>query len=186
MQVPIQRAIAVKAFFAISVHLIKGFAYVYASFFQFHLHHRQPVNQYGYIISIGLRTSLFKLVNHLQLVSRMVVFVNQHDVLQVSVVEREVAHAASLYFSCSFYDAVVLFIQKLIVKTFPFGIGKHDIVKRLQLYPCIVEQGFGRIKVGQIFVALVSKVGNKLAFQLGFRLVTSRCFVQHGSLGVAV
>ena len=186
MQVLIQRAIAVKAFFAISVHLVKGFAYVYAPFFQFHLHHGQPVNQNGNIISVGLRTRLFKLINHLQFVSRMVLFVYQHDVLQVSVVKGEVVHAASLYFSCSFYDAVVLFIQKLIVKTFPFGISKHDVVKRLQLYPHIVEQGFGRIKVGQILVTLAFKVGNKLAFQLCFRLVTSRCFVQHGSLGVAV
>ena len=70
--------------------LVKCLADGYAAPLQLDLHHRQTVHQNRHIIAVGMRASLLKLLDHLQLVAGLVAFVDQMDVLNPAIVKDKI------------------------------------------------------------------------------------------------
>ena len=74
------------------MHLIEGLTNGDAAPFQFHLHQRQTVHQNRHVVAVGMRASLLKLLDDLQLVAGDVLFVQQVDILDMPVVEDKVVN----------------------------------------------------------------------------------------------
>ncbi len=70
LQVFKQRVIAVKAFLAVTVNLVKSFTNRYTAFFQLDLYQRQAIDQNGDIVAIGMRACLFKLLDDLHFIAK--------------------------------------------------------------------------------------------------------------------
>ena len=75
LQIFIKRMLAVKALLAIAMNLVKGLANGNTAFFQLYLYQRQAVDQNGNVIAIGMRSGLFKLLNHLHFIAGNMVLV---------------------------------------------------------------------------------------------------------------
>ena len=119
MEIFEEGAVGIETLFAVAVHLIEGFADVDATFFQFHLHHGDAVDQYRHIVAICHGAFLFKLVDDLQAVAAHIVFVHEIDVLQMSVVELEVADVIDLHSSGLFDGGRPGFVEILHEKSLP-------------------------------------------------------------------
>ena len=101
------------------MHLIEGFADADSSAFELHLHHGDAVDQEGDVVAICHRAFLLKLVDDLQAVAAHIVFVHEIDVLQMSVVEFEVADVIDLHSSGLFDGGRPGFVEILHEKTLP-------------------------------------------------------------------
>ena len=83
-------------------------------------------------------------------------------------------------------DRVARAVQKLVAEALPLRIGELHRVKPLELSAHIGAQRIGGAQVGQVFIALLSQVGDEFRFQFRFRLVAARCLVQLRVFRVAV
>ena len=67
--------LAIKALFAVTVYLIKGFTNCHTAFFKLNMHQRQTIHQNGNVIAVGVIAGLLKLSDYLTFISINVFFV---------------------------------------------------------------------------------------------------------------
>ena len=186
LQIFVERGLAVETLLAVAVHLVEGLAHSHPALLEFHLHHRQSVHQDRHVIPILARARLLKLVDHLQFVACRVALVHEVNVLQSAVVEGEIVHRMILHLARLVGDRVARAVQKLVAEALPLCVGELHRVEPLELPARIGAQRIGGAEVGQVFIALLSQVGNEFVFQLTFGLVAGGRFVQRGVFGIAV
>ena len=102
--------LAIKALFTVAVYLVKGLTNRHAAFFQLNLYQWQAIDQHGHIVTIRLCASLFKLLDHLQFVVGNIYFVQQVDILNMSVIEDKVVDIVIMNFACFIDDGIAGFI----------------------------------------------------------------------------
>ena len=69
LQIFIERMFGIKAFFAVAMHLVKGFSNGDTTFFKLYLYEGQAVDQNGDIVAVGLGSCLLKLLDDLGFVA---------------------------------------------------------------------------------------------------------------------
>ena len=170
LQVFKQGVIAVKAFLAVTVYLVKGFTNRHAALFEFDLHQWQAVDQNCDIIAVSVWAGLFKLLNDLHLIAQQVLFIYQIDVFQTTVIKREITDIVDMDFTGFIQAAVTGAVEILLCETPPFTFVKHHTIKTLKLVPHI-RQHRSRWLNGDKLIALIKKVLNQLPLKVRFALV---------------
>ena len=134
LQILVQRAIAVKAFFAVAMDLVESLTNGHATLFKLQLHQWQAVYQDGCIVAVGVAAGLFKLADHLHPVVGQILFVQQINVLNAPVIKHEVVYMVIVDFAGFFDNAVARLVQILDHKASPFFVAKLNLVQALQLF----------------------------------------------------
>ena len=153
------------------MYLIERLSDGNASFFEFYLHHRQPVDQDGYVVAIGLCTGLFELVDYLHLVSGDMLLIDQIDVLDMPVVEHEVIDIIVMQFARFFHKVVAGSVQILFTEALPLGIGEGYAIEVLQLCTHISQECRRRSELWQVFVALTLQILYQFTLQSRLALI---------------
>ena len=109
-----------------------------------------------------MAASLLKLLDHLNFVAGDVVFIQQINVLNATIVKDKVVNIVIVDFAGFIQNGVTRLIQISLHKTPPLTLGKLHVIQRLQLLTHIGQHGLRVIQAGQIFIALVLQILNKL------------------------
>ena len=152
--------LTVKALFAVTVDLIKGFTDRYTTFFKLNLYQWQPVHQDRHIIAVGMAAGLFKLLDYLHLVADNVLFIQQVYVFNSAIIKNEVMDIVIVDFAGFIDDAVAGLIEEGLNKSLPFTIKKRYVIERLQLFAHIGEHGSRVIQGGQELITLIDQIFN--------------------------
>src|SRR5699024_3629160 len=123
----------VKTLFTVTMYLVESLTNRHAALFQFDLHQRQAINQDSYVITVSVRTCLFKLLDNLHFVAHEILFIDQIDVLKTPVVKNKVADIVDMDFTGFIQDAIARIIQTLLRETPPLAVIKHHPIEVLKL-----------------------------------------------------
>ncbi|MNE74853.1 hypothetical protein D3C80_1709610 [compost metagenome] len=129
------------------MYLVECFANGNAALFQLNLHERQAVYQNGHVVAIGMCAGLLKLFDHLHFVAGNVLFVEQVDVLDMSVVKDEIVDVVVVNFARFISDTVAGSVQIGFQEPHPLTILKAYIVQGLQLLTGICQERFRRVEL---------------------------------------
>ena len=97
---------AVKALFAVTMHLIEGFTNRHTAFLQLHVDQGQTIDQNRHIVAVGVAARLLKLLDYLHLVAGNVLFIQQVDVLNMAIVKHKIMNIVIMDFAGFIDDAV--------------------------------------------------------------------------------
>ena len=109
LQILVQRMLAIKAFFAVTVYLIEGFTDRHAALLQLHLHQRQAIHQNRHVVAVGVRARLLELLDDLHPIAGNVLFVQQVNVLDAAIVELLTIHIYLRQISSSWRKMMAMF-----------------------------------------------------------------------------
>ena len=161
----------------IPVDLVEGLADRYAAPFQFHMHHRQPVDQNRHIIAVvicrAFRPAELILVDHLQAVVVDVPFVQQGDVQGRAVLSFQYLHGVVLDAGGLLFYPFILVGDALGEKSLPLPVRKTVVVQHLQLPPEVGRHLRLRAEA-QVLVPLPLQHADELSLQLRLALVLLR------------
>ena len=121
MQVFKQGVVTVKAFLAVTVYLVKGFTDRHTALFQFDLNQWQTIDQDGDIVAIGMSAGLLELFDHLHFVAHEILFIDQVDIFQPPIIEREVADIVDMNFAGLIEGTVARIVQILLTEASPLA-----------------------------------------------------------------
>ena len=155
----------------VAVDLVESLLDVNAAAFQFDVHQRQAVHQYGNIVTIGAHSAIdFVLVDDLERIVVDIALVEQIDILDCSVVARQQLHMVFLNDGGLLYNSTVLVGKTTRKETRPLGIRKRIVIEFLQLTAQVGNQlRFSMNR--QIIVCLFGQQFDKCPFKIGLRLV---------------
>src|SRR5699024_9965732 len=110
------------------MYLVKCFTNGDTTFFKLNLHKRQAINQNSHVVAIGLCAFLSKLFNDLYFVTWDVFFVQQGNVLQVSIIKGKIIDMVIMNLSSFVRDVITRIIKILHHKALPLSICKLYII----------------------------------------------------------
>ena len=114
---------------------------------------------------------LFELFDHLNLVAGDVLFIQQINVLDATIIEHKVVNIVVVNLAGFLDDAITGLVQPGFDKAQPFAVIELYVIERLQLHAHIGQQHLGRIQIETIFIALILQILNELPLQIVFALV---------------
>ena len=118
----------------VAVDLVKCLAYVHAAAFEFDMYERQTIDQDSHIVACRVCSTLLSiLVDDLEMVLMDMLFVEEHDVTRVAVVEFEGKTRIVLYAVGFLGNAFVGVGDDLRVEALPLVFGEAVLVEALQL-----------------------------------------------------
>ena len=118
----------------VAVDLVEGFAYVHAAAFEFDMYERQTIDQDSHIVACRVCSTLLGiLVDDLEVVLVDMLFVEEHDVTRVAVVEFEGKTRIVLYAVGFLGNAFGGVGDDLRVEALPLVFGEAILVEALQL-----------------------------------------------------
>ena len=118
----------------VAVDLVERLAYVHAAAFEFDMYQRQTIDQDSHIVARSVCSTLLSiLVDDLEMVLMDMLFVEEHDVTRVAVVEFEGKTRIVLYAVGFLGNAFVGVGDDLRVEALPLVFGEAVLVEALQL-----------------------------------------------------
>ena len=117
----------------VAIDLIEGLADIHPTALELHMHHWQTIDQYRHVVTVDPLALRLILIDDLQAVVVDVLLVDQVNILDRAIVTLE-------HLDMVFLDACSLFDDAFIgtgntgtEKTFPFRVGKFELVQLFQL-----------------------------------------------------
>ena len=125
----VQACTCPKAVPLIPVNLVEGFFQRHTPAFQFHMHQRQTVHQYGNIITVIIIAAFLRiLIQDLQIIVMNVILINQRNVLGGSVITLQHLYIVFLNLLAFVFNSFVSVRNILREETLPLVFRKSVIV----------------------------------------------------------
>ena len=158
----------------IALDLVERLAKRHAAALELDVHQRQAVHEDGHIVAVPVRAPVgLVLVHDLQAVPVDVVAVEEHDVSERAVGEREVDHGVLLDAARFLDDALRLVGDDLAEEALPVLVGELEAVEQLDLTAQVGDE-VGLAPGRQALVALTAELGHKLFLELRLGLIGGR------------
>ena len=167
----------------VALDLVERLAKLDAASLQLDMHERKAVDENRDVVSVVMGAGAGGvLVQDLQRVAVDVVAVEQHDVADRAVVEREVDDGRLLDAARLLHDAVGLGGHIRAEEPLPVRVGEGEAVQPLDA-PAQVGDERGLVGDVGVLVALLAKLRDQLVLELGLGLVGGRVMRRRGRLG---
>ena len=113
------------------MYLIKRLTDRHTTLFQFNLHQRQTIDQNRHIVTVGIASCLFKLLNDLHLITSNSLLVEQVYVFYMAIIKDKIEDIVTVHLAGFIENIVAWCVQVLLAKASPLGISKLDLIKGL-------------------------------------------------------
>ena len=154
--------------------VVKNWWFLARPAFQLDMDQRETVHQDRDIIAVVMFRPVFLgdgiLVNDLQLVVVDVLFIDQHDVAAGAAVPLQHLDGIFLDLPGLFRDAFVFVGDAVLEKALPFRVGKCIVIQFGEFRPQVFKQ-VGLAVDRQVFISLLTELGDKGLFQFGLGLI---------------
>ena len=167
----------------VALDLVERLAKLDAAALQLDMHERKAVHQDRHVVAVVMGAGAGGvLVQDLQGVPIDVVAVEQHDVVDRAVVEREVDNGRLLDAARLLHDAVGLGGGVGAEEPLPVRIGEGEAVQPLDAPAQVLDEG-GLVGDVGVLIALLDQLRDQLVLELGLGLVGGRVMRRRRSLG---